>query len=74
MQQFADNIAKAKKISKEWDKKHKASLQKYLKEIEEKRGNMYLKNGEGVFSREEIEKLKTLEKKRIDCWKVKKNF
>ena len=36
MQQFVENLARAKKISKEWDKKHKNFSQKELKDVEKR--------------------------------------
>ena len=60
----ADNLVRAKKISKEWDKKHKASIQKDLKEIEESIEVMYQRNENGVFILEETERMKALESKK----------
>ena len=64
MQHFAHNLVRANKISKEWDKKHKASLQKNLKEIEESIEVLYQRNENGVFSLEETEMMKALESKK----------
>ena len=53
MQQFADNLARAKKISKEWGFLHKASMQKDLKDTEEKIEALFQGNEGGVFNEEE---------------------
>ena len=64
MQKFAENLARAKKISKEWDKKHKNFSQKELKDVEKRIEVMFQKNERGVFSIEETTQLKSLESKR----------
>ena len=53
MQQFADNLATTKKITKEWGKIHQASMQKDLKEREEKIEALFKGIEGGVFSVEE---------------------
>ena len=55
---------KGKKITKEWNKVHKAQMQKYLKEIEEKIESMFHGNEEGVFSEVENLKMKYFKKKK----------
>ena len=64
MQQFADNLTREKKITKEWNKVHKAQMQKYLKGIEEKIEALFHGNEEGVFSEDENLQMKDLEKKK----------
>ena len=64
MQQVPDNLAMAKKISKEWSKTHKATMQKELKEIEDKIEALFQGNEEGVLSEEENNLMKDLEKKK----------
>ena len=54
MQQFAKNLARAKKISKEWDKKHKTFSRKDLKDVEKRIAVMF-KNDRGVLNIEETE-------------------
>ena len=54
MQQFADNLERVKKISKEWNKKHRARKQEDLKGMEKKIKEVYEKNEEGVFKMEEV--------------------
>ena len=44
MQQFVDNLSREKKISKEWDKIHKASSQKELKEVEKRLEVLFQEN------------------------------
>ena len=53
MQQFAENLARAKKISKEWEKKHKTFSQRELKDVEKRIEVMFQKNDRGVFNIEE---------------------
>ena len=64
MQKFVDNLAMEKKISKEWNKNQKATMQKELKETEEKIEALYHGIREGVFNEEENNLMKDLEKKR----------
>ena len=60
MQQFADNLARAKKISKEWDEKFRRRQQEELSQIELQIKELY-ENNEGVFSEGELGELKKLE-------------
>ena len=60
MQQFADNLARAKKISKEWDEKFRRRQQQELSQIELQIKELY-ENNEGVFSEGELGELKKLE-------------
>ena len=60
MQQFADNLARAKKISKEWDEKFRRRQQEELSQIELQIKELY-ENNEGVFSEVELGELKKLE-------------
>ena len=61
MQQFANNLARVKKISKEWNKKHRARKKQGLKDVEKEIKELYEKNKEGVFTMEEVRVLKHLE-------------
>ena len=61
VQQFAKNLARANKISKEWDKKHKTFSQKELKDVEKRIEDMF---DRGVFNIVETKQLKSLESKR----------
>ena len=54
MQQFTENLAREKQISKTWDKKHKPFSHKDLKEVEKMIAEIYGKNEKGVFNTEEI--------------------
>ena len=53
MQKFVENLARAKKISKEWDQKNKNFSQKELKDVEKRIEVIFHKNERGVFSIEE---------------------
>ena len=64
MQQFAENLTRARKITKEWNKVHKAQMQKDLKETEEKIEALFHGNEEEVFSEDENLQMKDLEKKK----------
>ena len=61
MQQFADNLARAKKISKEWDEKFRRRQQEELKQIELQIKELYENNRGGVFSVRELGELKEME-------------
>ena len=50
MQQFAKNLARTKKISKMWDKKHKYFSQEDIKKVEKKIDDIYGKSEKAAFS------------------------
>ena len=64
MQQFVENLAKAKQILKEWEKKHKYLSHEELKEVEKRITEIYGKNDKGTFSTKEIALLRQLECKK----------
>ena len=53
MLQFAEYLARAKKISKGWDKKHITFSHKELKDVEKRIEVMFQKNDRGFFNIEE---------------------
>ena len=61
MQQFMENMEKAKKNSKNWDENYRKRQQETLKGIEGKIKEVYDNNKEGVFNSKELEDLKKLE-------------
>ena len=64
VQQFADNLARAKKISKEWDEKFRKIQQEEMRQIELQIKELYENNEEGVFKEAELGELKMLEGKK----------
>ena len=65
MQQFADNLVRMKRISKEWGKNFLARQQTELKKVEEGIKEIYNENVAGFFSEAELKKLKDMEVRRI---------
>ena len=61
MQQFMENMEKAKKISKKWDEKYRRRQQETLKRVEVQIKEVYENNRELFFSSKELEELKELE-------------
>ena len=53
-----DNLARAKMLSKEWEKKQKVVYQNELRGVESKIEDMYSTLKEGIFSVEEVDTLK----------------
>ena len=64
MHQFADNLAKAKKISKVWEEKYRKTQQDAMRQIEEQIKEIYENNDEGVFSVDQLEVLRKMEGKK----------
>ena len=58
MQQMMDNLTKVKKASKEWGKNFRSWQQSELNRLEEGIKELYKENDAGVFSEEELKKLK----------------
>ena len=50
MQQFAEDMPRAKKILKMWDKKHKYFSQEDIKKVEKKIDDIYGKSEKAAFS------------------------
>ena len=61
MQQFMDYLARAKKLSKEWDEKFRRRQQEDLKQIELQINELYENNSDGFFSMRELGEIKKLE-------------
>ena len=64
MQQFADNLSKEKRISKDWDGKFRKRQQEELRSVETQIKELYDNNKEGVFLETELGLLKKLEGKK----------
>jgi hypothetical protein len=64
MHQFAENLIKVKKFTKDWVEVYKRCSQILLKEIEKKISSLFEENEKGVLSKEEITSLKSLESQR----------
>ena len=64
MQQFTKNLARAHKLSKEWDENFRGRQQEELRQIELLIKELYENNEEGVFKKEELGELKKLERKK----------
>ena len=61
MKQMMDNLTQVKKVSKEWERNYQDKQQQELKEVEEGIKNLYKGNNIGIFSEEELNKLKEME-------------
>ena len=61
MQQFVENLARVKKLSKEWDEKFRRRQQEEVKRTKLQIKEFFKNNSEGVFNRRELEELKELE-------------
>ena len=64
MQQFAENLAKAKRISKYWDEKYRRRQQEEMRQVEDHIKEIYENNEAGVFTEAELGVLKELEVKK----------
>ena len=64
MHQFADNLARVKRISKDWDGKFRKRQQEELRSVETQIKELYDNNREGVFLEAELGLLKNMKGKK----------